>query len=150
MTKKAESKDIELAQSIADGLTALSRHLRTIKLPDGMTQERLASLAAIDEHEPISVSDMAAIARVRVPTMSRMISSLADDGLVKRQGNKTDARGVLISLTPKGRRAYKTARKQSLEQLTQALGKLSSREKSALGSLATALNGLGAERKSAA
>jgi DNA-binding MarR family transcriptional regulator len=125
-----------------DGLTKLCRQMKTIKLPEGMTRERLSALAAISENSPISVTALADIENVRPPTMSRMVSSLVDEGLAKRQDHKTDGRGVLISMTPKGRRAYKRATTLSLEHLASALGKLPEDQIAALGGLATALESL--------
>jgi DNA-binding MarR family transcriptional regulator len=79
---------------------------------------------------------------VRPATMSRMVSALVDEGLVKRSDDKSDGRGVLVSATPKGRRAYLRAQQQRLQHFAEALGALTPEQLSAMRSLASALEKL--------
>ena len=138
----AQVREDRLALVVLEGLTKLSRQLKTIKLPDGITQERVSTLGTIDSNAPISVTALADIENVRAPTMSRMIASLEEGGLVRRREHKTDGRGVLLSLTAKGRRTYKRATQQSLSQLGEALGRLSEDQLTALSLLVGALDSL--------
>lgn len=62
--------------------------------------------------------------KIRLSTMSRMVSFLEDEDLVRRRDNKSDGRSVLISTTAKGRRLYERAVNQSLEQIVAAIGSL--------------------------
>jgi len=71
-----------------------------------------------------------------------MIASLEQGGLVRRREHKTDGRGVLLSLTAKGRRTYKRATQQSLSQLGGALSRLSEEQLTALSELVGALDSL--------
>jgi DNA-binding MarR family transcriptional regulator len=145
MQKSRTVKRNDVSEGLMDGLTKLCRQLKTIKLPEGMTRERLSALAAIHENSPISVTALAEIEKVRPPTMSRMVSSLVDEGLAKRQDHKTDGRGVLISMTPKGKRAYQRATALSIEHLASALGKMPQNQIASLGGLAAALEMLDSE-----
>lgn len=111
----------EIASLLHERFSRLSRQLRHMELPMGMTPERLSTLAAIDTHGPISVTALADREMVRPATMSRMVSSLVDEGLAKRQEDKSDGRGVLVVATAKGRRAYQRAHQQRLQQLAEAL-----------------------------
>ena len=113
-----------------------------MELPSGMTPERLSALAAIQNHGPISVTALADREMVRPATMSRMVSALVDDGLARRLEDKSDGRGVLVSVTAKGRRAYQRAHQQRLSQLTEALRNFSPEELAAMRSLAEALERL--------
>jgi DNA-binding MarR family transcriptional regulator len=142
MSKSTLATKDELAQSLIESITSVSRHLRTVKLPEGMTRERLATLSLIHENGPVSVSDLAAMAKVRGPTMSRMTSSLVQDGLARRQVHKSDGRGVLISLTGKGQRVLKAANEKSQEHLRYALEGLSKQQVTALTALLGALEKL--------
>ena len=137
-----EEQPREIAVLLHQGLSKLSRQMRNISLPAGITPERLSTLAAIEAHGPISVTALAEMERVRPATMSRMISALVDDGLVRRQGDKTDKRGVLISSTAKGRRAYQRANQLYLKQLGAALTNLESDQLNAMHALASALEKL--------
>jgi DNA-binding MarR family transcriptional regulator len=111
-------------------------------LPLGMTPERLSALAVIEKNGPISVTALADREMVRPATMSRMVSALVDEGLVKRSEDKNDGRGVLVSSTPKGRRVYQRAQQQRLQQFAEALSSLSPDQLSAMRSLAAALERL--------
>jgi DNA-binding MarR family transcriptional regulator len=107
-----------------------------------MTPERLSALSVVEKRGPISVTALADKEMVRPATMSRMVSALVDEGLVKRSEDKTDGRGVLVSATPKGRRAFQRAQQQRLQHFTEALNALSSDQLEAMRSLAAALEQL--------
>ena len=55
-----------------------------------------------EEPEEISVSDIANRALGRLPTIAKSISKMGDRGLVKLRRSDTDARVLLVSITPKG------------------------------------------------
>lgn len=136
------SRDRELALLLHERLAKLSRQLRNLTLPAGITRERLSALAAIEAHGPISVTALAHRENVRPATMSRMISSLVEEGLVKRHEDKSDKRGVLIKATPKGRRLYQRANQQCLKHFSEALTQLEADQLAAMRSLAAALENL--------
>jgi DNA-binding MarR family transcriptional regulator len=79
---------------------------------------------------------------VRPATMSRMVSALVDEGLCRRSEDKNDGRGVLVSATSKGRKAYLRAQQQRLNHLANALSSLSPDQLSAMRSLTAALERL--------
>jgi DNA-binding MarR family transcriptional regulator len=132
----------EIAALLNDQFSRLSRQLRNMDMPDGMTPERLSALSVIEKKGPISVTALADKEMVRPATMSRMVSALVDEGLVRRKEDKTDGRGVLVSTTPKGRRAYQRAQQQRLQQFAEALHALTPEQLSAMRSLAAALERL--------
>ena len=132
----------EIAALLNDQFSRLSRQLRNMDMPDGMTPERLSALSVIEKRGPISVTALADKEMVRPATMSRMVSALVDEGLVRRREDKNDGRGVLVSTTPKGRRAYQRAQQQRLHQFAEALNALTPEQLSAMRSLAAALERL--------
>jgi len=79
---------------------------------------------------------------VRPATMSRMVSALVDEGLVRRREDKADGRGVLVSVTAKGRRIYRRAQQQRLEQLAEALNELTPEQLTAMREIASVLERL--------
>lgn len=132
----------EIAALLNDQFSRLSRQLRNMDMPDGMTPERLSALSVIEKRGPISVTALADKEMVRPATMSRMVSALVDEGLVRRREDKNDGRGVLVSATPKGRRAYQRAQQQRLQQFSDALHALSPEQLTAMRALAAALERL--------
>ncbi len=120
----------------------LTRQLRNLELPQGMTPERLSALSVIDKRGPISVTALADKEMVRPATMSRMVSALVEEGLVKRSNDKDDGRGVLVTTTPKGRRAFQRAQEQRLQHFAEVLCALSDEQLVAMRGLTSALERL--------
>lgn len=141
--RESETNDCgEIAALLNDQFSRLSRQLRNMDMPDGMTPERLSALTVIENRGPISVTALADKEMVRPATMSRMVSALVDEGLVRRREDKNDGRGVLVSTTPKGRKAYQRAQQLRLQQFAQALNALTPEQLLAMRSLAAALERL--------
>jgi DNA-binding MarR family transcriptional regulator len=123
MKAKLRDQD-EVVTSLYSSLNKFSRHLRHIELPKGFTPERFRTLATIHMHGPISVTGLADKEELRPATVSRMVSSLESEGLIKRRDAKDDKRSVLISTTPKGRQMYMRANQRYLEYLGEAITSL--------------------------
>jgi DNA-binding MarR family transcriptional regulator len=129
----------EIAALLHEQFARLARQLRTLELPSGITPERLSALAVIDKRGPISVTALADNELVRPATMSRMVTALVEEGLVKRTDDKNDGRGVLVSTTPKGKRAYQRAHEQRLQHFADVLGSLSAEQLESMRSLTASL-----------
>lgn len=134
--------DPGLAESIHDRVSRLSRQLRSIELPGGMTQERMSVLAIVGTRGPLSVTALADNERVRPATMSRMISALESDGYVKRISDENDGRGVLVAATELGREVFARARKQRLSRFSVALNALPAEQRESIDELAGVLENL--------
>ncbi|MEE8428807.1 MAG: PAS domain-containing protein [Gammaproteobacteria bacterium] len=131
----------ESVSQVYDAFFKLSRRLRALDLPQGLTNERLSTLATIRDHEPISISALAAAEIVSLPTMSRMVNALEAEGFVKRRDDKFDSRAVLVSTTAKGWRAYQRATQQSLSQLKGTLNTLAPEQLAAIRIMLSTLDG---------
>jgi len=138
---EADSRS-EVAALLHEQFARLTRRLRTLELPHGMTAERLSALSVIEKRGPISVTALADTEMVRPATMSRMITALVDEGLVKRSGDKNDGRGVLVSVTPKGRRTFQRAQELRLTRFAEVVESLSDEQLAAMRDLASALERL--------
>jgi DNA-binding MarR family transcriptional regulator len=132
----------EIAALLHEQFARLTRQLRTLELPQGMTPERLSALSVIERRGPISVTALAENEMVRPATMSRMVSALVEEGLVKRSDDKTDGRGVLLSTTPKGRRSYQRAQEQRLHHFAEVLDSLNDEQLASMRNLTSALERL--------
>ncbi len=106
--RQVESDCTEIASMLHDQFSRLTRQLRNMQLPQGMTPERLSALSVIDKRGPISVTALADKEMVRPATMSRMVSALVDEGSREaqrgqerrsRRSRKRDAEGA-ASLSP--------------------------------------------------
>ncbi len=131
----------DLAPQVHEAFSRLARRLRALDHPDGLTNERLSTLAIIRANEPISVSALAEAEIVSLPTMSRMVAKLEVEGLVKRREDKLDGRGVLVSTTAKGRLTYDRATQKSLTHLQGTLSTLKPEQLAAIHTLLSSLVG---------
>jgi DNA-binding MarR family transcriptional regulator len=59
-------------------------------------------LAAIEDQGTARISDLAELDHCSQPTMTTQVRKLEDAGLVSRATDPSDARAVLISITPQG------------------------------------------------
>ncbi len=64
-------------------------------------------LAAIGQFAPLSVNDLAARANLDKGQASRAAQMLVGRDLVQKAASGTDARGVVLTLTPEGKRLWK-------------------------------------------
>lgn len=91
--------------------------------------------------EPVRVSELATHARVSLPTLSGLVTSLERQGLLERTVLRSDRRGVVLRLTPAGLEA-RTRAEQTLAQQLLAIVENDGDEslRSAVGALANALD----------
>lgn len=62
--------------------------------------------------------------RVRPPSMTRVVASLAELGFVERRAHPDDGRQVLVSISAAGRQLVEAERRASREWLQQRLAEL--------------------------
>lgn len=74
--------------------------------------------------------------RVRPPSMTRVIASLADMGFVDRAPHPIDGRQVLVSVSESGAELFKAARRARQEWLAERLATLNRSERDILRSAA--------------
>jgi DNA-binding MarR family transcriptional regulator len=79
-----------------------------VKLELPYAQARL--LSTIEDQGTARISDLAAFDHCSQPTMTTQVRRLEDAGLVSRITDPADARAVLISITPQGRKALARVR----------------------------------------
>lgn len=73
----------------------------------GLALGEARCLAAIGAFAPLSVVDLAQYANLDKGQASRAAQALVDEGLVRKTAAAHDGRGVVLSLTPKGRTRWR-------------------------------------------
>jgi DNA-binding MarR family transcriptional regulator len=89
-----------------------------------LTESQLFTLGSIDVYGPLRLSDLAMRERVSAPTATRLVTSLEERGLVRKQSNPDDRRSTLLAVTPAGRRTLDRARSARTVELTRRLERL--------------------------
>jgi len=92
----------ELASDLSLALVRMTRHLRGRRTESRVSLTQLSALATLSLEGPITPGALAAKERVQPPSMTRVIASLADLGLVERSPHPTDGRQVIVSIAESG------------------------------------------------
>lgn len=100
-TQSDESQP-ELAGRLRLSVIRLSRRLRSQRTDEAITLTQLSALYTLGSCRAMTPSELAASERVRPPSMTRVISSLEEAGLVSRRQHPTDGRQSIIELTAAG------------------------------------------------
>lgn len=78
-------------------------HLRPILAAHDVTEQQWRVIRVLAERGTIDASEVAARAFILAPSLTRMIRSLEQRGLITRRKDRADGRRVLLALTPAGR-----------------------------------------------
>ncbi|HXD39328.1 MAG TPA: MarR family transcriptional regulator [Ramlibacter sp.] len=105
--------------------------VQELRLPVGQAR----CLAAIGNFAPLSVVELAARSNFDKAQASRASQALVDRGLVAKRASGADARGVVLSLTPRGRRLWARVIDLMGQRNSQIFGCLSVAERKELGGM---------------
>ena len=106
-------------EAVADRLhSAALRLLRRLRAEDdelGISPPRLSALSVVVFAGPLPIGELATAEGVAPPTMTRLVDGLERDGLVRREADPDDRRGVLVRATAQGSRVRTKGRRRRLE-----------------------------------
>jgi len=99
----------------------------------GLPAGQARCLAAIGNFAPLSVVELAARSNLDKAQASRAAQALVERGLVAKRASGTDARGVVLKLTPRGRKLWARVMDLIGRRNAQIFGCLSAAERKELG-----------------
>ena len=106
----------------------LLRHVRRQDPASGLSAPRLSALSVIVFGGPVTMTDLAAAEQVQLPTISRLVTSLESEGLVRREVDPADRRVVRVQATPEGKRVLDEGRERRIRDLGEQLRLLPAEE----------------------
>src|SRR6476620_8191560 len=112
-----------------DSDARLARQLRFRNPSSPVSLSQLSALAMLANEGPMTPGALAIRERVRPPSMTRVIASLAEMGLVDRAPHPVDGRQVLVSASGAGIELVAAERRASQEWLHRRLAGLSAEER---------------------
>jgi DNA-binding MarR family transcriptional regulator len=118
----------------------LARQLRFRNPGSPVTLSQLSALATLANEGAMTPGALAIRERVRPPSMTRVIASLADMGLVERAPHPVDGRQVLVTVSQSGAELVKAARRARQEWLAERLLTLNSDQRDTLRNAADLLS----------
>lgn len=83
---------------------AVMRHFRVSLRAHGLTEQQWRILRALTSFESIEVTELARVAYLLGPSLSRILRDLEERRLIERRTLKADLRRGIVSITPKGLR----------------------------------------------
>jgi DNA-binding MarR family transcriptional regulator len=124
--------DARLASDLSLAVMRLARQLRFRNPSSPVSLSQLSALATLTNEGPMTPGALAIRERVRPPSMTRVIASLADEGFVDRAPHPVDGRQVLVSVSESGAELVKAARRARQEWLGERLVKLDGEKRAVL------------------
>jgi DNA-binding MarR family transcriptional regulator len=119
--RKPEARAEALADQLHSAAIHLLRHLRKEDDASGLSAPRLSALSVVVFGGPLTLGKLAAAEQVKPPTMTRIVTGLEKEGLVKRIGDPRDRRLTRIQATMKGQKVLTAGRARRVEKLAAAV-----------------------------
>ncbi|MGD0991562.1 MAG: MarR family transcriptional regulator [Gemmatimonadales bacterium] len=137
MTPPAKSRPghSETAELVASVLNSLRRTVRAFRAAAMVAEDVLEISGAqhfvlqqLADAPAVSLNDLAARTMTHKSSVSVVVSRLVARGFVRRERSAADGRGVVVTLTPAGRRALRRAPDSAQTRLMAALQRLDRKE----------------------
>ena len=116
--------DARLAADLSLAVMRLARQLRFRNAQSPVSLSQLSALTTLANEGAMTPGALAIRERVRPPSMTRVIASLAEMGFVDRTPHPVDGRQVLVTVSEAGAELVKAARRARQEWLAERLATL--------------------------
>lgn len=124
--------DDRLANDLSLAVVRLARQLRFRRPDSPVSLTQLSALATLAKDGPMTPGALATRERVRPPSMTRVIASLVELGLVERSSHPDDRRQVLVAVSKAGEELFEAERRAGMEWLQGRLEKLKQEDRATL------------------
>lgn len=105
-------------------IARLSRQLRQQNVGE-LTLSQWSALVTVEQHGRLRIGDIADREGVSAPTATRLVASLEERGLLRRETDESDRRSSHVSITEVGLQQLEEFRQASTAKLAQRLATLS-------------------------
>ncbi len=140
--KSETATQSEVTRTASELRVVLGQLVRRLRAEHRFPLMHGAVLGRLDREGPQSVSDLAAVERVRPQSMAQVVGDLETDGLVRRSPDPDDRRRALVELTEQGRATLNEDRRHRVGWLVSAIEELPPSEREVLGRATTILRRL--------
>ncbi|HET6794434.1 MAG TPA: MarR family transcriptional regulator, partial [Acidimicrobiales bacterium] len=121
-----------VASALRVALMRLARRLRTETTGSSLTASQVSALATLDRHGPMTPTELAEREAVQKPSITKVIASLTDLGLVSRRPDPADGRQVIVAITDRGAGMLQADRSNAEAWLARRLAALPESDRVAL------------------
>lgn len=123
MTRPSTPRNEVVADRLHSAAIHLLRSLRRMDSQSGLTAPRLSILSVLVFGGPRTLGELAEVEQVRPPTMTRLVTGLEKDRLVRRATDRHDRRVTHVHATSKGRKVMVAGRARRVADLAARLGR---------------------------
>jgi DNA-binding MarR family transcriptional regulator len=134
----------EVAERLRIAVNRLQRRLRQESL-GGLSPAQASALGSVRRHGSPTLGELATLEQVQPPSMTRIVASLTETGMVTRVADANDRRSVRVRITPAGERALERVRTRKNAFLLRRLSELGTDEQQQAAELVGLLEHLLAE-----
>jgi DNA-binding MarR family transcriptional regulator len=124
LPKRASPDRIAVANRLHSAAIHLLRRARRVDAVSQLPAPQLSALSVIVYGGPITLGALASAEQVRPPTMTRLIATMEEGGLIEREIDQADRRVVRIRATAKGRRILEDGRDRRIAVIAESLASL--------------------------
>jgi DNA-binding MarR family transcriptional regulator len=136
--------DDGLTSALRVGVMRLARRIRLERSSEDLSLNQLAVLGTLLRSGELALGELAAIERVKPPSITRTVNCLVDAGLVTRRPHATDGRQVMVDLTERARDVLDEDRRRRDLWLARRLDELGPEDRELLRRVAPLLDALAA------
>jgi DNA-binding MarR family transcriptional regulator len=122
----------ELASLLRPSLLRLTRVVRNQRVDMSVTLTQLSAMGTLRNRGPMSAGELATYEKVQPPSMTKVLASLEEGGLVRREVHPTDRRQAIIGITQAGLDLLDSERRSRDAWLSRQLSTLSPDERALL------------------
>jgi DNA-binding MarR family transcriptional regulator len=122
-TAGTQAANDELASRLRLSINRLHRMLRQESLA-GLSPAQASALGSVSRLGSPTLGELATVEQVQPPTMTRIVASLQESGMVTRITDVSDRRSARVQVTPDGRRTLERIRTLKNAFLSRRLGEL--------------------------
>ena len=122
---------LELPARLRLAIARMARRMRQ-EAGDDLSPSMTAALATIENHGPLTPSELAELERIKRPTATRVLRRLEEDGLIERTADPSDGRSALVCVTKQGAALLKKLRSRKNAYLARRLRELPPEDVAAL------------------
>jgi DNA-binding MarR family transcriptional regulator len=119
----------ELAAQLRPSLLRLTRIVRNQRVDMSVTLTQISAMGTLRKHGPMSAGELASCERVQPPSMTKVLASLEERGLVRRETHPSDRRQVIVAITDEGLALLQSERESRDAWLSRRLGALTAEER---------------------
>jgi DNA-binding MarR family transcriptional regulator len=128
--------------AVAEGVDQLVALLTRLSPRNGLSLVAASTLATLDRHGPLRLTDLAEAAAVTQPSMTGLVNRLVAQGLVERTPDDRDRRSVNVAVTDAGRALLAQRRQRRAETLASLIDALDPDDRDALAAAVPAITRL--------